>query len=53
MDEMDNIDGTIGNLGIGRFMGTASVATDMLRISEKLGQEKLQYWGFVSHQYSV
>jgi len=26
--------------GIGRFMDTASVATDMLRIVEKLGQEK-------------
>ncbi|KAI1785888.1 alpha/beta-hydrolase [Ganoderma leucocontextum] len=31
---------------IGRFMSTASVATDMLKITEKLGQEKLQYWGF-------
>ena len=33
---------------IARFMDTASVATDMLNIVEKLGQEKLQYWGFVS-----
>ena len=33
---------------IARFMGTASVATDMLKITEKLGQEKVQYWGFVS-----
>ena len=33
---------------IARFMGTASVATDMVRIAEKLGQEKVQYWGFVS-----
>ena len=33
---------------IARFMGTASVATDMLKIAEKLGQEKVQYWGFVS-----
>ncbi|KAM5533228.1 hypothetical protein V8D89_013093 [Ganoderma adspersum] len=31
---------------IGRFMGTASVATDMVKIAEKLGQEKVQYWGF-------
>lgn len=31
-----------------QFMSTASVATDMLNIIEKLGQEKLQYWGFVS-----
>ena len=34
---------------IGQYMSTASVATDMLNIVEKLGQEKLQYWGFVSH----
>ena len=33
---------------IARFMGTASVATGMLKITEKLGQEKVQYWGFVS-----
>ncbi|EJD50930.1 alpha/beta-hydrolase [Auricularia subglabra TFB-10046 SS5] len=31
--------------GIGRFVDSASVATDMLRIVEKLGQEKLQYYG--------
>ncbi|KZW01544.1 alpha/beta-hydrolase [Exidia glandulosa HHB12029] len=31
--------------GPGRFMDTASVATDMLKIVEKLGQEKLQYYG--------
>lgn len=31
--------------GIGRFMDSASVATDMLRIVEKLGQDKLQYYG--------
>ncbi|KAI1785891.1 alpha/beta-hydrolase [Ganoderma leucocontextum] len=35
-----------GEEGIARFMSTASVATDMLRITEKLGQEKLHYWGF-------
>lgn len=34
--------------GLCRYMGTASVATDMLRIVEKLGEEKLHYWGFVS-----
>lgn len=37
---------TAEDWGIGRFMGSASVATDMLKISEKLGQEKLLYWGF-------
>ncbi|KAM5535131.1 hypothetical protein V8D89_011217 [Ganoderma adspersum] len=31
---------------IAQFMGTVSVAMDMLNIVEKLGQEKLQYWGF-------
>ncbi|TBU44969.1 alpha/beta-hydrolase [Dichomitus squalens] len=35
-----------GEEGIARFMSTASVATDMLKITEKLGQEKLHYWGF-------
>ena len=37
---------------IARFMDTASVATDMLNIVEKLGQKKLQYWGFVSRSLS-
>lgn len=32
----------------GRFMSSASVATDMLRITDKLGQDRLHYWGFVS-----
>ncbi|RPD54165.1 alpha/beta-hydrolase [Lentinus tigrinus ALCF2SS1-6] len=35
-----------GEGGIGRFMSTASTATDMVKISEKLGQEKVMYWGF-------
>ncbi|PIL33846.1 hypothetical protein GSI_03552 [Ganoderma sinense ZZ0214-1] len=34
------------NEDIAQYMSTASVATDMLNIVEKLGQEKLQYWGF-------
>ncbi|KAL6299866.1 alpha/beta-hydrolase [Sparassis latifolia] len=38
--------GSLKEWGGGRFMSTPSVATDMLRITEKLGQEKLQYWGF-------
>ncbi|KAI0917846.1 hypothetical protein AcV5_002682 [Taiwanofungus camphoratus] len=38
--------GTVKDWGAGRFMSTASVATDMLKIVEKLGQEKLLYWGF-------
>ena len=44
-----------GEWGIGRFAGTAYVARDMLEMTQKLGQPKLQYWGFVgistrSHQ---
>ncbi|EJD51026.1 alpha/beta-hydrolase [Auricularia subglabra TFB-10046 SS5] len=31
--------------GIGRFMDTATVATDMLHIVEKMGQDKLKYYG--------
>ncbi|KAI0330965.1 alpha/beta-hydrolase [Cubamyces sp. BRFM 1775] len=34
-----------GEWGIGRFMSTPNVARDMLEISQKLGQEKLLYWG--------
>lgn len=33
--------------GAGRFMDSRSVATDMLRIVEALGQEKLLYYGLV------
>lgn len=44
----EDIGGTVYDWGLGRFMDTGSVATDMLRISEKLGQGKLQYFGAVS-----
>jgi hypothetical protein len=44
----EDSNGTTEEWGTGGFMYTASVATDMLRISEKLGQEKVQYAGFVS-----
>ncbi|KAI1796437.1 hypothetical protein LXA43DRAFT_1089996 [Ganoderma leucocontextum] len=37
-----------GEEGIARFMSTASVVTDMLKITEKLGRKKLHYWGFAS-----
>ena len=37
-----------GEDGIWGFMSTASVARDMLEISRKLGQDGLNYWGFVS-----
>jgi pimeloyl-ACP methyl ester carboxylesterase len=40
--------GNASEWGAGRFMSTASVATDMLRITEKMGFEKLQYIGYVS-----
>ncbi|KAI0665892.1 alpha/beta-hydrolase [Trametes maxima] len=35
-----------GEWGIARFMSTPDVARDMLEITQKLGQKKLQYWGF-------
>ena len=44
----EDADGTVEEWGAGRFLSSASVATDMLKITEKLGQEKLKYWGFVS-----
>lgn len=37
-----------GEWGIGHHMNTENVVHDMLKITQKLGQEKLQYWGFVS-----
>ncbi len=36
-----------GEWGIGRFATTPYVARDMLEITQSLGQEQLQYWGFV------
>jgi pimeloyl-ACP methyl ester carboxylesterase len=44
----NNLNATAEEWGPGRYMDTASVATDMLRIAEKLGQEKVQYLGSVS-----
>lgn len=44
----EQIGGTAEEWGAGRFMSSASVATDMVRILDKLEQDKLQYWGFVS-----
>ncbi|KUJ13110.1 alpha/beta-hydrolase [Mollisia scopiformis] len=35
------------NIGdIGRFVNTPNVARDMLQMIDKLGEDKLQYWGF-------
>ncbi|KAH9840062.1 alpha/beta-hydrolase [Rhodofomes roseus] len=42
----EDANGTAEEWGPGRFMSTPSVATDMLQIIEKLGEEKLKYWGF-------
>ena len=47
-DGKEDTNGTAEEWGPGRFLSSASVATDMLKITEKLGQEKLKYWGFVS-----
>lgn len=41
-------DASIEGLGVGRFMDTASVAADVHAILEKLGQDKLFYFGAVS-----
>ena len=37
-----------GEWGIGRFATTPYVARDMLEMSQLMGQDQLQYWGFVS-----
>ena len=42
-----------GEGGITRFVGTPSVARDMVEIAKKLGQEKVHYWGFVSHSWGI
>ncbi|KAF8851821.1 hypothetical protein BDZ45DRAFT_750218 [Acephala macrosclerotiorum] len=35
------------NIGeAGRFVSTPSIARDMLAMTEKLGEERIQYWGF-------
>ncbi|KAF7922675.1 hypothetical protein EAE99_007252 [Botrytis elliptica] len=41
--ESKNCEANLGDLS--RFLGTASVARDMLEILNKLGYEKLRYWG--------
>ncbi|KZW01575.1 alpha/beta-hydrolase [Exidia glandulosa HHB12029] len=41
----EDVNGSAEEWGPGRFMDTASVATDMLNIVEKLGQDKLHYYG--------
>lgn len=43
----EDMNGTAEEWGPGRFMDTASTATDMLRISEKLGQDEVQFLGSV------
>lgn len=44
----EEVGGSVEDWGAGRFMDTASVATDMLNIVQKLGQEKVNYYGVVS-----
>ncbi|KAM0224956.1 hypothetical protein ACHAPA_001599 [Fusarium lateritium] len=34
------------DMGIMQFLGSASIARDMLEILDKTGNEKLRYWGF-------
>jgi pimeloyl-ACP methyl ester carboxylesterase len=45
---VESKNGNASEWGPARFMGTPSVATDMLRITQKMGFEKLQYIGYVS-----
>lgn len=40
--------GTAEEWGAGKYMDTASVATDVVKISEAVGDDKVNYWGFVS-----
>ncbi|KAH9925565.1 alpha/beta-hydrolase [Fomitopsis serialis] len=42
----EDANGTALEWGPARFMSTPSVATDMLEITERLGEERLKYWGF-------
>jgi pimeloyl-ACP methyl ester carboxylesterase len=46
--DVGNYKGNTSEWAAGRFMSTASVATDMLHITQKMGFEKLQYIGYVS-----
>jgi pimeloyl-ACP methyl ester carboxylesterase len=39
------------NPGAGEFMSSASVVEDMVRISQALGQEKVNLWGGVSESF--
>jgi pimeloyl-ACP methyl ester carboxylesterase len=50
---MDSKNGSVSDWGLARFMGTPSVATDMLRITQKMGFEKLQYIGYVSINFRI
>lgn len=34
------------DIGLMQFLGSASIARDMLEILDKTGNEKLRYWGF-------
>ncbi|KAE9395200.1 hypothetical protein BT96DRAFT_923025 [Gymnopus androsaceus JB14] len=42
----EELNGTAKEWGPGRFMATNYVVEDMVNIMEKLGQEKMLYWGF-------
>lgn len=44
-DGKQEIGGTVESWGPGRFMDTASVVEDMVKILEQLGQEKLHFYG--------
>ncbi|PVH87626.1 alpha/beta-hydrolase [Cadophora sp. DSE1049] len=45
-DIKDSAERKVQEAGPGRFVGTASVARDMVEMMEKVGEQKLRYWGF-------
>lgn len=49
----EEINGTAEEWGPARFMSSMSVAADVVEITEALGQDKINWWGFVSADESL
>lgn len=43
---ISSAEGRVRDAGPGRFVSTTAVARDLLHMMEKLGEEKLKFWGF-------